>query len=121
MKRKTNLTPKPIRSSQVPVTVAMLNEMEGRLSHKIDAGLRRVQSEISGVKADVSSLKSDVSSLKSDVSTLKTDVSSLKSEFSGFKSELHRVALLVEEQNARNKYVLDGYAQLYELIERKLG
>ena len=71
----------------------MLNDMEGRLSHKIDSGLHRVQSEISGIKSEVF----------------------------GVKSELHRVALLVEEQNARNKFVLDGYAQLYELIERKLG
>lgn len=100
MKRKTNLTPKPVRAPQVPVTVEMLNEMEGRLSHKIDSGLSRVHAEIYGVKSEVSGIRSEVS---------------------GIKSELHRVALLVEEQNARNKFVLDGYAQLYELIERKLG
>lgn len=100
MKRKTNLTSKPVRAPQVPVTVAMLDEMEGRLSHKIDSGLHRVQSEISGLKSEISGIKSEVF---------------------GVKSELHRVALLVEEQNARNKFVLDGYAQLYELIERKLG
>lgn len=35
------------------------------------------------------------------------------------KSELHRVALLVEEQNARNKFVMDGYAQVYELLIKK--
>lgn len=93
MKRKSSLTSKPVRSSQVPVTVDMLNAMEERLSYKIDSGLHGVHS----------------------------DVSELKSEMFGVKSELHRVALLVEEQNARNKYVLDGYAQLYELIERKLG
>ena len=32
----------------------------------------------------------------------------LRGEIHGVKSELHRVALLVEEQNARHKYVLDG-------------
>jgi hypothetical protein len=93
MKRKGPSPPKPVKASLVPVTVEMLNEMEDRLSLKIDAGLHRVHSEISGVK----------------------------SELSGVKSEMHRIALLVEEQNARNKFVLDGYAQLYELIERKLG
>jgi len=66
----------------------MLFEMEDRLSHKIE-------SEISGVRSEVHGLKSEIS---------------------GVKSELHRVALLVEEQNARNKYVMDGYAQLYELL-----
>ena len=38
---------------------------------------------------------------------------------SGVKSELHRVALLVEEQNARNKYVMDGYSQIYELLKER--
>jgi archaellum component FlaC len=100
MKRKSAIPPKPIRAPQVPVTVEMLDEMEGRLSHKMDSGLNKVYSEISGVKSELSGVKSEIS---------------------GIKSELHRVALLVEEQNARNKFVLDGYAQLYELIERKLA
>ena len=114
MKRKTTLPPKPLRSPQVPVTVEMLNEMEGRLSHKIDFGLAAVRAEISGVKSEIFGLKSETSGIKSEIF-------GIKSEISGIKSELHRVALLVEEQNARNKFVLDGYAQLYELIERKLA
>ncbi len=39
--------------------------------------------------------------------------------FHEVKSELHRVALLVEDQNAKNRYVLDGYTQLYEIIMQK--
>jgi hypothetical protein len=45
--------------------------------------------------------------------------SEFKSDFGQLKSELHRVALLVEEQNARNKYVMDGYAPLYELLANR--
>lgn len=114
MKRKDPLPTKPVRSAQVPVTVDMLNEMEDRLSHKIDSGIQGVRSEIQGVKSEVHGLKAEVHGLKSEVHEVKSEIHSLK-------SELHRVALLVEEQNARNKFVLDGYAQLYELIERKLG
>lgn len=126
----------------------MLYEMEQRLSHKIDGGLISVRGEMvsmqTGLRAEISAvhseLKSEISAVRSDLkseisavrSELKSEISALRSEliseiadlrvdFSGFKSELHRVALLVEEQNARNKFVLDGYAQLYELIERKLG
>lgn len=80
----------PLRSNQVPATAAMLYAMEDRLNHKMAAGLQGVHSEIHGVK----------------------------SEMHGMKSELHRVALLVEEQNARNKYVMDGYAQLYDLVAK---
>lgn len=100
MKSKTRHSSKPTRSAQIPVTVEMMNEMEGRLSHKIDSGLQRVDSKMA---------------------ELKSEIHGIKSEVFGVKSELHRVALMVEEQNARNKFVLDGYAQLYELIERKLG
>lgn len=118
MKRKTSLPPKPVRSPQVPVTVAMLNEMEGRLSHKIDSVKSGLKAEIAGVRSE---LKAEIAGVRSELSEVKSDLVELKSDMSGVKSELHRVALLVEEQNARNKFVLDGYAQLYELIERKLG
>lgn len=47
--------------------------------------------------------------------------SSMKSEFHNLRAEVHRVALLVEEQNARNRFVMDGYAQLYDLIDKRLG
>lgn len=76
---------RPVRSSEVPATSAMLYETEERLTHKMDSGFARTDSKIEEVK-----------------------------------SEVHRVALLVEEQNARNKYVMDGYAQLYELIMTRL-
>lgn len=43
----------------------------------------------------------------------------LESTIHGIKSELHRVALIVEEQAAQNRYVLDGYAQIYDLIKQR--
>jgi ABC-type phosphate transport system auxiliary subunit len=100
MKRKIINPAKPVRVSQVPATAQMLSEMEDRLSHKIDSKLHKIDSRFHKVDAQFADVKSDLASIK---------------------SELHRVALVVEDQNARNKFVLDGYAQLYELIERKLG
>lgn len=83
----------------------MLYEMEERLAHKMDSGYHSLKVEINGLKSDFHGMKSDNSSMKADISSI--------------KSELHRVALLVEEQNARNKYVMDGYAQIYELLAHK--
>lgn len=34
------------------------------------------------------------------------------------QAEFHRLAILMEEQNSRNKFVLDGYALLHDKIER---
>ncbi len=39
-------------------------------------------------------------------------------DFHELKSEMHRVALLVEEQNARNRIVLDGLTSLFERQDR---
>ncbi|MCB0407492.1 MAG: hypothetical protein KDD34_04750 [Bdellovibrionales bacterium] len=33
-------------------------------------------------------------------------------------SEVHRIGLFVEEQNARNKYVLDGYTSVSDRLDR---
>jgi hypothetical protein len=33
-------------------------------------------------------------------------------------SEVHRMAIMMEEQNSRNKFVLDGYEQLYKRQDR---
>ena len=99
MKRKTRKSSKPVRSRDVPATAAMLFEMEERMNHRMDAGFHRMRAEFNGLRAEFGGLKAEVS---------------------GIKSELHRIALLVEEQNARNKYVLDGYAQLYELLSNRI-
>jgi archaellum component FlaC len=138
MKRKTVNTPK--RSKEMPVTVIMMDEMEGRLSHKIEGvrdelksemhGIRseihEMKSEIHGIKADlhgvkseIQAVKSEVQAVKSEVHALKSEIHGMKSEVHGLKSEFHRVALLVEEQNARNKFVMDGYTQIYELLTRE--
>ena len=91
----------------------MLYEMEDRLIHRMDKGFNELKSEFHSMKSEFHGVKSEVHSMKSEFHEVKSEVHSMKSEF-------HRVALLVEEQNARNKYVLDGYTQLYELIAQKL-
>jgi hypothetical protein len=39
-------------------------------------------------------------------------------QFEKVLAEVHRVGLLVEEQNSRNRFVLDGYASLDERMGR---
>lgn len=105
-----------MRSADVPATAAMLYESEERLIHRMDMGFQELRAEIHGNKSEFQGMKSDIHGMRSDIHAIKSDIHSVKSEIHGVKSELHRVALLVEEQNARNKYVMDGYAQLYEFL-----
>lgn len=133
MKKKIVKLKKPVRSRDLPATCGMLYEMEERLVHRMDSKFADVKSEIHGVKSEVQGLKSeieavkfDVQELKSDVHELKVDVQGIRSEMYGLKSgmheiksEIHRMALLMEEQRAENRYVMDGYAQIYDMIKSK--
>lgn len=40
------------------------------------------------------------------------------SKFDRMMSEMHRIGLLVEEQNARNKFVLDGYTSIVDRLDK---
>jgi archaellum component FlaC len=104
---ETKPSRKPIRFAQVPATAAMLYEMEGRLTHAMKAEIHGVKAEIQGVKSEMEGMKSEIHAVKSGMD--------------GMKSEIHRVGLLVEEQNARNKFVMDGYAQIYELLTERVA
>ncbi len=42
----------------------------------------------------------------------------MDAKFERVLSEIFRIGVLVEEQNNRNRFVLDGYASLYERQER---
>lgn len=99
MKPKTKSLRRPVRSRDVPATASMLHECEDRLIYRMDAGFEKLRGEIHGIKSE---LKSDIQNIKSDVQSI--------------RSEIHRIGLIVEEQNARNKFVMDGYAQIYELL-----
>lgn len=99
----------------------MLNEMEERLCHRMDSVKHELKGDIGGVKSELHGIKSEIQGIKSEIHGIKSEIHGIKSDVHGVKSELHRVALLVEEQNARNKYVMDGYAQLYDLLAARQG
>ncbi len=48
---------------------------------------------------------------------LNSNRSEMNAKFEKLLSEVHRIGLLVEEQNARNKFVLDGYTSLSDRID----
>lgn len=60
--------------------------------------------------------------IKSTINSLEKKIDArfnqMDSKFELVLSEIHRMAVLMEEQNSRNKFVLDGYASLYERQER---
>ena len=95
----------------------MLDESREELKHEITA----VRLEVKALDSRVTALDSRVTALDSKVTALDSKVDALKLEmnarFESLESKMdakietvlaavHRVGLLVEEQNARNKFVL---------------
>lgn len=76
---------KVIRSKDVPATKAMLYQVRDQL-------IKRMDSKFKAMEARFSTHDSKIDNLA---------------------SEVHRIALLVEEQNAKNNYVLDHLNMLY--------
>lgn len=60
--------------------------------------------------------------LKHDITSLQlkgeSNFSKLLGEMQQVLSEVRRVGVLVEEQNARNKFVLDGYTLLSDRLDQ---
>ena len=101
----------PSRSCDVLVTQAMLYGVRDELKSLF-------KSEIHGFKSEVHDLKSEIHGLKSEMHGVKSEVHGLKSEVHGIKSEVHRLGVLIEEQNARNRIVLDGLTSLFHRQDR---
>jgi len=67
------------------------------------------------LKAKIDSLEARTDSLEARIDSLEAK---LESYFKKMMSEIHRIGLLVEEQNARNIIVLDGLRSLFDRQER---
>ena len=104
--KKTSSKPKKSSRPQVSypriasdafVTQKRLYSVRDELTSHADKKFHEVKSEFHGVKSEIHELKAEVATLNKFV---------------------HRMGLLVEEQNNRNKIVLDGLTQLFEKQER---
>jgi chromosome segregation ATPase len=106
----------PLKAADVPVTRAMLGGVRTELLQRIDQareeakeGTQKLDAKIDGVKAE---LKADIHKVKTELHEVKADLHNVKGAVHGMQAQMARIELLVEEQNARNKIVLDGIAAL---------
>jgi chromosome segregation ATPase len=85
---------------------------------KVEYDIKQILSDVEQLKKDVAQLKIDVAQLKTDVTQLKIDVAQLKTEFAEMKLMMHRISVLVEEQNSNNRIVLEGLQALWQRQDR---
>lgn len=93
----------PLRSKDIPVSQEMLENTKGE-----------IKSEITSLRLEMNSrfLEVDARFKQVDARFDKMD-----SKLEKIMSAVYRTNALVEEQNARNKVVLDGYDQIYRRQE----
>ena len=92
------------KSIELPVTVKMHQETRSEL-----------KSDIASVSIKVDAVNKKVDALKAE---MKSDIAEVRSDIKQVLAAVHRVTALVEEQDNRNKYALDGYAALNARMDR---
>lgn len=88
----------PIHSTDVLVTQKMLYAVRDELKSDVNSTKKELRGEMATLRSE----------LKTEMGVLREDL----------KGEIHRLALLVEEQNARNKIVMDGLTELFYRQDR---
>lgn len=122
--RRSSKTPTPVSAAELPVTRAMLGEVRTELFERIDQSKNELRAEIQEAKAELGAridhLRAEVHEVKAELSArldrLEAGQHRLEAGLHEVKAEVARVALLVEEQNARNRVVMDA---LVAFIERQ--
>lgn len=89
-------------AGNIPATSTMLAQVRTELLERMDQQERSFKAEIHGIRAEIHGVKAENQGIKA--------------EMHGVKAEVARIAFLVEEQNARNKVVLDA---LVAFIDRQ--
>ena len=106
---------------------SLMGEIHGLKSenHEIKSGFHGLKSDIHGIKSEIHGIKSDIHGLKSEIHGLKSDIHDVKSEIRGFEGRFQsleagnsRMQLLLEEQNANNRIVLEGLQALWQRQDR---
>lgn len=136
----------PRKANDVPVTRKMLyivrDELKAdtrSLERKMDAQFKRVDSRFDKMESRFDKMESRFDKVESRFNEMESrfdEVESrfdeMNSKFNGIDSrflqiearlekmsgDIHRIALLVEEQNAKNTFVLDGLTSLFHRQDR---
>jgi hypothetical protein len=115
---------KTAKRNSVPVTAQMLHELQDETKNgfkKFDARFKRVDARLRQVDARFDKVDARFDSMDARFDNMDAKFDELKHEI---KADIHRLGLLIEEQNARNVFVLDGLTSLFnrqDRIEQKVS
>ena len=128
---KKNVLP-PKKSQDIPASKGHLDEFRAELKSEltsVDLKVESLRSEITSIDLKVESLRSEVTSIDLKVDSLRSEMNSrfenVNSRFEKMDSKIeklvavvHRTNALIEAQEDRNRYVLDGYTSLNDRLDK---
>jgi septal ring factor EnvC (AmiA/AmiB activator) len=89
-------------AADVPVTGVMLGKVRTEVLQRIDQAREEARADNQRLDAKIDAVRAE----------LKADLHEVKAGMHGMQAQMARIEVLVEEQNARNKIVLDGITAL---------
>jgi outer membrane murein-binding lipoprotein Lpp len=99
------MTADTLTAADVPVTRAMLGSVRTEVLQRIDevkADVQRLDAKIDAVKAE---MNAGINGMQAQINGMQPQMNGMHAQT---QAKLARIEFLVEEQNARNKVVLDG-------------
>ena len=78
------------------------------------ADLKNISSSSEGLKMEIASLKEDVKAYKDEISTMRNEMKEIQTEN---KAEI----IVVKEQNASLRKVLEDHTSVFEVMQRKMA
>ncbi len=110
-----------VRAEIVELKAELKSEIHGMKAdiHEVKTEIHGMKADIHGMKADIHEVKTEIHGMKAEIHGMKAEIHEVKAEIHEVKAEIHevkagmaRIEVLVEEQNARNRIVLDGITAL---------
>ena len=105
---RTSKATTPVSVADLPTTRGMLGQVRTELIERIEQSKSELRGEIGRVHAEVQELKAGQHRLEHR----------LEAGLHEVKAEVARVAFLVEEQNARNRVVMDALSAFIDRQDR---
>jgi chromosome segregation ATPase len=98
------------KSGEIPVTKNLLDLTEQKLTSQITS--LRLE-----MKAGFTRIDSRFTSIESKFTSIESKFTGMDAKFASLDAKLSGMMALLEEQNSRNRYVLDGYTSLNDKQE----
>lgn len=117
--------PFPTHSRELPATQGMLKLVRDELRAEMKAGFHRIESRFNEQESKFSTIDSRFNQIDSRFNQIDSRFSQIDARFEKIDarfeqvlSEIARLGVLIEEQNSRNKIVLEGLTGLWQRQEQ---